>query len=197
MDLEGYFAAVITHAAAMDPETFAAEKIDTEFGTITMRLDPPRVEVRLPLDDRGAYTLVFEEPPPPRDPRWNRLYDPRYAPKPGLWARRTTELPYAALLACAELLAMTPEHKRSPGGTSDEGDPQPRTPRENAPDLAGSRAFREGETSGKADCTTPETLPNSENREAGKIPQPLCSSASRLPRAHTVARLTSHEVQAA
>ena len=197
MNLEDYFAAVIEHAAEMDAGTLAAEKVDTEFGTITMRLDPPRVEVRLPYGAGQAYTLVFEEPPPSRDPRWNLLYDPRYAPKPGLWARRTTELPYAALLACAELLAMTPGHKRSPGGSSDEGDPQPRTPNENAPDPARSEALREGETGGKTDYTAPETLPSSENREAGKIPQPLCGLVDRPSRAQSSARLKSHEVQAA
>jgi hypothetical protein len=135
----GFLAAAIQRVAGMDAATLAAERESTRLADITMALDPARVEIRFPDDEGGALRMVFEAPPPPRDPSWNALYDPRYVRKAPLWMDRTTVIPYEVVLVCGELLASNPasEKKPSKGRTPSGAAPGESAQNENAPSLPG------------------------------------------------------------
>lgn len=175
----GFLAAAIQRVAGMDAATLAAERENVRQADITMMRDPARIEIRFPDGQGGALRMVFEAPPPPREPGWNALYDPRYARKAPLWMDRTTVIPYEVVLVCGELLASTPastnkpSKDRAPGGAA----PGESAQNENAPSLPGLEAsIRNSQP--RTNAT--ETSHTSEVREDGKSHQVPFGMRGRL-----------------
>lgn len=179
----GFLTAAIQRVAGMDAAALAAERQSTRRANITMKLDPARVEIRFPDGEGGALRMVFEAPPPPREPQWNALYDPRYARRTTLWMDRTTVIPYEIVLVCGELLASNPTSAKksskgqAPGGAT----PDESASNEDAPSLAGPGASSRN-SQPRANAT--ETLHTSEAREDGKSHQVSFGMRDGLPLPH-------------
>lgn len=174
-----WLASEIDTLKGLSPEEREARHSSPDRATLTLTVYPPRAEVTF-YHGSEFFKLVWQHAPKPY-PGGNALMFLSDPPRQGLWIDRTAVMPYAILVACADLLASNRTYAiyhpkgSAPGGA----DPEGKTTDENAPDLAGSRApVREGQPH-RQDAAFP-VGDDREAREFGILSQaPFCRGGRR------------------
>jgi len=167
----------IRRIASLAPQDFEGEKERAEFGSITMSVEPPQVNVDV-LGEAGRITYRFAAPRKVLFENQNALLDFNFIPRTRLWRWRTTEIPYLVLVTCAELLARNPANNGEvpsdgealAGADPESGDAE----NDDAPDLAGSGAsegLSEVRSNQSRLLDAPGQSDASEDREAGSFAQ--------------------------